>query len=66
MRMTVVLVFCAALGGCAGGGSAADQARNGHDLGVLNDAGLALKSQVATDGRNVDDILRRAGAAPAP
>ena len=63
MRITILLGFCTLLAGCAGGGTAADQARNDHDLGVVGNAGLALTSQVRTDANNVDDILHRVGAA---
>lgn len=63
MRLTIMLALCALLAGCAGGGSAADRVRNDHDLGILDNAGLALTSQVRTDADNVGDIFRRAGAA---
>jgi hypothetical protein len=62
MRKTLVLALCALLAGCADGGSAADRARNDHDLTAFGGAGLALTSQVRTDSNNVDDILHRAGA----
>ena len=64
MRKLVVLALCALLAGCAGGGSAADRMRNDHDLGIVDNAGLALTSQVRTDANNVDEILHRAGADP--
>ena len=57
MRLLLYVVVCATLTGCAGGGSPIDQARNDHDLGVFDNAKLALASQVATDRRNVDAIL---------
>ena len=62
MRKTFVLALCALLAGCADGSSAADRARNDHDLAAFGNAKLALTSQVRTDADNVDDILRRAGA----
>ena len=65
MRMTFEVAIVAALAGCAEGGSATDQAREDHDLGVFNNVKLALTSQVATDRQNTDAILHHAGAEPA-
>ncbi len=42
MRMTFEVAIVAALAGCAEGGSATDQARDDHDLGVFNNVKLAL------------------------
>ncbi len=64
MRKTWILAIFAALAGCADGGSAFDQARNNHDLGVFNNVKLALTSQVVTDRQNVDSIVHP-GAEPA-